>query len=92
MADTGLTEEELLAAKRYLTGAYPLRFDSNGKIADLLVGVQWAGLDRTYIAERNALIEALTLEQVNAAAARLLDPQALRIVVVGQGDLLDLQN
>ena len=29
-------EAELDAAKRYLTGAYPLRFDGNGRIAGQL--------------------------------------------------------
>jgi zinc protease len=34
MASDGATETELADAKRYLTGAYPLRFDGNARIAD----------------------------------------------------------
>ena len=84
MAEEGATGEELEAAKRYLTGAFPLRFDSNAKIARFLVFAQREGLGLDYIDRRNGLIEAVTLEDVNRVAKRLLDPEALSIVVVGQ--------
>lgn len=84
MAAEGATAEELDAAKRYLTGAFPLRFDSNAKIARFLVFAQREGLGADYIDRRNGLIEAVTLEDVNRVAAELLDPEALSITVVGQ--------
>ncbi len=80
----GITEQELADAKRYLTGAYPLRFDGNGSIASILVGLQREDLPIDYIANRNGLIEALTLDDVNRVAARILKPEALRVVVVGR--------
>lgn len=80
----GITQGELDAAKRYLTGAYPLRFDGNGRIAGILAGMQLDGLPIDYITTRNGLIDALTLEEVNRVAARILKPEDLRIVVVGQ--------
>ncbi|WP_375259351.1 M16 family metallopeptidase [Citreimonas sp.] len=84
MATEGVTEDELARAKTYLTGAYPLRFEGNGPIADILVGMQLDGLDPEYVETRNAMVEALTVEDVNRVAARLLKPEALRFVVVGQ--------
>ncbi len=89
MAEEGITAEELAAAKRYLTGAYPLRFDGNGRIAGILVGMQLVGLDTDYIAGRNAMVEALTLDEVNRVAAELLKPDKLRVVVVGRPEGLD---
>ncbi|MGR3483814.1 MAG: M16 family metallopeptidase [Paracoccaceae bacterium] len=83
-ASEGVTAEELAAAKRYLTGAYPLRFDGNAAIADIAVGMQLIGLPASYVVERNDLVEAVTLEEINALAAELFDPDALRFVVVGQ--------
>jgi zinc protease len=44
---------ELEAAQRYLTGAYPLRFDGNGRIAGILAGMQADGMPVDYIATRN---------------------------------------
>lgn len=80
----GVTEEELEAAKTYLTGAYPLRFDGNGRIANILVGMQLDGLGRDYIDERNEMVEAVTLDDVRRVAERLYRPDDLSFVVVGQ--------
>mgnify|MGYP003526588391 CR=1 FL=1 len=67
-----------------MTGAYPLRFDGNGPIADILVGMQMQGLPIDYVVNRNAYIEAVTLDDVKRVAARLMQPEGLRFVVVGQ--------
>lgn len=83
-AAEGVTQEELDRAKTYLTGAYPLRFDGNATIAGILSGMQSEGLPIDYIETRNAQVEAVTLEDVKRVAARLLDPEALTFVVVGQ--------
>ncbi|SOH93111.1 zinc protease [Monaibacterium marinum] len=84
MAEGGVTEQELDEAKRYLTGAYPLRFDTNAKIADILVGVQEAELGIDYTQRRNSLIEAVTVDDIARVAARLLQSDDLTVVVVGQ--------
>ncbi len=84
MAAEGMTEAEMAAAKTYLTGSYPLRFDGNGPIAQILAGMQSQGLPADYVNTRNALIEAVTLDDIRRVAARLLRPEALRFVVVGR--------
>ncbi len=83
MRDDGLTADELADAKTYLTGSFALRFDSNGKIAKFLIGIQLDDLGIDYIDRRNGYIEAVTLADANRVAARLLDPEALQVVVVG---------
>jgi len=89
MAEGGLTEEELDKAKRYLTGAFALRFDSNAKIANFLVGAQSADLPIDYIDTRNALVEAVTLEDIQRVATRVLHPDDLFVVVVGKPEGLE---
>lgn len=84
IATAGLTAEELAAIKTYATGEYPLRFDGNGRIAANLLAMQLDGRPADYILHRNGLVEAITLEEANRVAARLYDPAALRIVVVGE--------
>ena len=84
MATEGITAEELAATKTYMTGSYPLRFDGNGEIADILVGLQMDGLPIDYPATRNARVEAVTLDDVKRVAARLFQPDKLHFVVVGQ--------
>jgi len=84
LATEGITAEELAATKTYMTGSYPLRFDGNDKIADILVGMQMNGFPIDYPATRNAKVEAVTLDDVKRVAARLLVPEKLHFVVVGQ--------
>ena len=92
LAEDGLTEKELADAKLFLTGAYPLRFDGNGRIANIMVGMQIDDLGLDYIPTRNDKIRAVTLEEINAVAARLLDPDELRFVVVGQPEGIEGTN
>lgn len=80
----GVTPEELEATKTYLTGSYPLRFDGNGPIASILVGMQMDGMPIDYVTMRNARVEAVTMEDIKRVAARLFKPEALQFVVVGQ--------
>ncbi|WP_135506745.1 M16 family metallopeptidase [Roseovarius aestuariivivens] len=84
LRETGVTAEELADAKTYLTGAYPLRFDGNGPIANIAVSMQMEGLEPDYIANRNAMVEAVTLDDINRVARELMDPERLTFVVVGQ--------
>jgi zinc protease len=84
MASGGVTEEELRNTQTYLTGAYPLRFDGNARIANIMVGMQMQGLPIDYIATRNDQVEAVTLADVKRVAAELLKPEDLHFVVVGQ--------
>ena len=89
VAENGVTEQQLADIKTYLTGAYPLRFDGNSAIAGILAGMQFDDIPASYVKERNDLVRALTLEEVNDMATRLLQPDALHFVVVGQPDGLD---
>ena len=84
IATEGLTEEELATTKLYLTGSYPLRFDGNGSIASILVGMQMDDLPIDYPVTRNAKIEAVTMDDIRRVAKRLYLPDALHFVVVGQ--------
>jgi zinc protease len=84
MATNGVTQAELDAAKTFLTGEYPLRFDGNREIAGILVAMQMIGLPPDYVINRNDFVNAVTLEDVNRVASRLLRPDDLHFVVVGQ--------
>jgi zinc protease len=90
IATEGVTEEELSNAKAYLTGAYPLGFDSNAKIAGNMMGLRQEGLGVDYFDRRNALVEAVTLEDVNRVAATYLRPENFTFVVVGEPGGMEL--
>jgi zinc protease len=83
MHDEGPTQDELDKAKTYLTGSFPLQFDSTGRIAATLVDIQQNHLGIDYLQKRNAIIEGVTLGDAKRVARRLLDPDALSFSVVG---------
>ena len=83
LAEKGVTANELKDAKTYLTGSFPLRFTSSGRIASNLVSMQFNKLGLDYLDKRNGFIEAVTMKGVNRLAKRMLDPKKLSIVVVG---------
>ncbi|RMC35075.1 insulinase family protein [Paracoccus alkanivorans] len=89
MAEEGVTQQELTDAKTYLTGEYPLRFDGNGKIASILAGMQLVGFPIDYPNTRNEQVEAVTAEDVQRVAERLLHSAELRFVLVGRPEGID---
>ena len=84
IAEEGVTAEELEEAKTYMTVSYPLRFDGNGRIAGILVGMQSQDLGIEYINERNDKVNAVTLEDIKRVVKRIYRPDDLRFVVVGK--------
>lgn len=84
MAGEGVSPEELEAAKQFLTGAYPLRFDGNARIASQLLGLQTADLGMDYVNTRNDQVNAVTVEDIARVAGRLMQPEALTTVIVGR--------
>lgn len=84
MAEDGPTPEELKNAKDYLTGSFALRFDTNAKIANQLLGFLFEGYGIDYIDKRNGLVNAVTLDDVKRVAARLLKADELIVTVVGK--------
>lgn len=84
LAKDGVTEAELTAAKQYLTGSFPLRFTATERIASILVGMQTEDLGIDYLDKRNSYIEAVSLDDIRRVARKLLHPDDLTVVVVGQ--------
>lgn len=88
-AETGPTQPQLDEAKTFLTGSYALRFSSNAAIANQLLAIQQEKLGIDYIDRRNAMVEAVTLDQVRAQARRLLHPDRLIVTIVGKPEGLN---
>lgn len=83
LAEEGPTEAELTAAKKFVIGAYPINnLDSSNAIAGTLVSLQTDNLGIDYMQRRAGLIEAVTLDEVKAAARKLLSAEPA-IMIVG---------
>ena len=81
MARGELDETDLADARTYLTGSFPLRLTSNDQIAKMLVGMLVHDLGRDFLERRNALIEAVTLDDLRRVSARLFSGEMLVSVV-----------
>lgn len=80
----GPTEKELEDARAYITGAFPLAFDSNAKIAKNLLGFWQDGQDAEYVLRRNSYFEAVTLDDLKRVAAKYMKAADFTFVMVGQ--------
>jgi zinc protease len=81
----GPTDNELEAAKKHITGGFPLRLDSNGKIAENLAVIGFYGLPLTYLDDFIPHVEAVTAEQIRQAFRGRVRPDQMVTVIVGGG-------
>jgi zinc protease len=83
MAEDGPTQQELDEAKSYLKGSQMLALDTSSKLASGLLQYQLDKLPIDYIEKRNAIVDAVTLDDAKKAARRLWG-QGLLTVIVGR--------
>jgi zinc protease len=83
IADEGPTQQELDEAKSYLKGSQMLQLDTSSKLASGLLQYQLDKLPIDYLEKRNAIVDAVTLDDARKIARRLWG-QGLLTVVVGR--------
>jgi zinc protease len=83
IAEDGPTQQELDEAKSYLKGSQMLSLDTSSKLASALLQYQLDRLPIDYIEKRNAIVDAVTLDDAKKAAQRLWG-QGLLTVIVGR--------
>lgn len=79
----GLTSKELEDSRRYLIGAMPRALETNAAIARFLLDAEFFGLGLDYDVQLPALLRAVTIDEVNAEARRILDPDRATVVIAG---------
>jgi zinc protease len=82
IAREGLTADELADSKRYLIGSLPRMLETNASMARFLQMAEFFGLGMDYDVRLPALLERVTLDEANAAAATL-SPDRAALVVAG---------
>lgn len=80
--EKGISEEELSAAKDYLTGSFPLRLDTNRRVASFLAHVEFFELGLDYPDLYPDLIRKVSLEDILRVARQYLHPEKLIVVIV----------
>ena len=78
----GVTRQELADAKAFLTGSFPLRLDTNAKLAGLISSVEYHKLGLDYADRYRTLIEGVSEEDILRVARAYLRPEGYVLVVV----------
>ena len=81
--ETPVSDAELQKAKSYLVGSFPMRLDTQSKLARFLTQVEYYRLGLDYPDRYPAIINAITKDDVQRVARKYLDPKDYVLVVVG---------
>jgi zinc protease len=81
--EQAVSEQELNEAKDYLTGSFPLRLDTNHKVANFLAQVEFFQLGLDYPDRYADLVRKVSREDVRRVAKEYLHPEKLITVIVG---------
>jgi len=91
LREEGVSPEELQAAKDYVIGSFPLRLDTNRRIAGFLAQAEYFQLGLDYPDQYPELIRRVTEEDVLRVARRYLKPERLIVVVVANQEKTGLK-
>jgi zinc protease len=75
-------EKELEGAKKYLIGSFPMRLDTQAKLANFLSQVEYYALGSDYPEKYPSLINAVSRQEVLRVAKTYLHPKNTILVVV----------
>ena len=78
-----ISDDELTLATSYLSGVFPIRYETTAAIATAIANMVLYGLEDGYLDSYRSRIQAVTAADVLEAARRHLDPGRLRLTVVG---------
>ncbi|WP_435315284.1 M16 family metallopeptidase [Cellulophaga fucicola] len=85
-AKDGVTEDELAAKKTNITGSFKVGLATTSGLAATVLNFVERGLEPSYIDQYSKEIEAVTLEQVNAAIKKYVDVNNLIVIKSGSLD------
>jgi zinc protease len=86
MRDEPVEASELAAARDFLVGVFPLRFETPGAVVGALSGLAVHGLPLAELVDYRAHIEAVDIDAIAAAARAHLHVDRAAIVLVGDVD------
>ena len=81
-----VTAAELAAARDYLVGVFPLRFETPGPVAGSLAGLFIHDLPDDELARYRGAIDGVTVDDVLRVAREHIRPETSAIVLVGDSD------
>jgi predicted Zn-dependent peptidase len=87
--DSAVEDDELVVARDYLVGVFPLRFEGAAQVASALGGLIVFGLPDDELDRYRPQIAAVSALDIQAAAARHIRPAELSIVIIGDASQIE---
>ncbi len=81
--ELGPSEEDLLAAKKNITGGFALRIDTNSKLTNYVNMIGFYQLPLDYLDTFPARVNAVSAEQIKEAFQRRVKPELLQTITAG---------
>ena len=88
MREHPVAETELVAARDFLIGVFPLRFETPPAVVGAIAGLLIHGLPMDELDRYRPAIEAVSSNDVASVAQRHIRPGELAIVLVGDADAI----
>ena len=86
-----VSEEEIEGARKYLIGSFPMRMDTQGKLVNFLLQMEYYGLGLDYPKKYSRLIHSVSREDVLRVARKYLHPENSILVVVANQKMADIE-
>lgn len=87
-----VSDQELDDAKAYLTGSFTRRFDTNKKIADMLVAIEYFNLGLDYLEKYPEYIKSVTKDDIMKVAKKYLDTDNYILVVAAKQSIAKIKD
>ncbi|MDX5339036.1 MAG: insulinase family protein [Cyclobacteriaceae bacterium] len=85
LVENGVTQEELDKAKAELSGSFGRSLEQPSTVANFALNIERYNLPKDYYATYLQKLNSYTVEDINATAKRLIEPDKFIITTVGNG-------
>jgi len=86
-----VSDEEIINAKSYLTGVFPIRIETQDGLIDQLVNIKMFDLPDDYLLTYRDQLNAVTIDEIQTVAQQYVTPNEAAIVIVGDAAEIDEQ-
>jgi zinc protease len=83
LRDEPVPADELADSQAFLTGSMPLRLETNEGIGNTLLSIERHDLGFDYLLHYADLVNAVTVEDIQEVAQRIMDPEIYALAIAG---------
>ncbi len=83
-----VSEKELMDAKAYLTGVFPIRIETQEGLTDQFVQIKMYGLPADYLQTYRERVQSVTAADIQRVATQNVTPDRVAVVIVGDASAI----